>query len=70
MKLTNKSVIFKWGDDQHRAFETLRQRLCEALVFILLKPMNDKTIYYDASLIGLGKYLCRGAGLLCIHYNI
>ncbi|KAJ9561543.1 LOW QUALITY PROTEIN: hypothetical protein OSB04_006703 [Centaurea solstitialis] len=42
-KLTKKSEQYVWGPDQQQAFETLRQRLCEA-------PVNNFQQTLDASL--------------------
>ncbi|KAJ9565973.1 hypothetical protein OSB04_001939 [Centaurea solstitialis] len=58
-KLTKKSEKYVWGPDQQQAFETLRQRLCEAPVLTLPEGMEDMTVYCDASHLGLGCVLMQ-----------
>ncbi|KAI3690327.1 hypothetical protein L2E82_48307 [Cichorium intybus] len=36
-RLTKKNAAFRWGEEQQQAFETLRQKLCEAPVLTLPK---------------------------------
>ena len=52
-RLTRKGVVFSWGPEQQASFETLRQRLCEALVLTLPEGMEDFVVYCDASITGL-----------------
>ena len=56
-RLTKKNVTFRWCEDQHKAFETLRRRLCEAPVLVLPEGLDDLVVYYDASISGLGAVL-------------
>ncbi|KAJ9557189.1 hypothetical protein OSB04_011803 [Centaurea solstitialis] len=53
-KLTRKNERFVWGEEQEAAFETLRSKLCEALVFTLPEGVKDMTVYCDASYHGRG----------------
>ncbi|KAJ9561559.1 hypothetical protein OSB04_006719 [Centaurea solstitialis] len=58
-KLTRKNVSFVWGEEQQSAFETLRQKLCEAPVLMLPEGVEDMTVYCDASYHGLGCVLMQ-----------
>ena len=58
-RLTKKNVAFQWGEDQQRAFETLRQRLCEAPILLLPEGLDDFAVYCDASISGLGAVLMQ-----------
>lgn len=57
--LTKKNVAFRWGEDQQRDFETLRQRLCEAPILVLPEGLDDFVVYCDASISGLGVVLMQ-----------
>ncbi|KAJ9553505.1 hypothetical protein OSB04_017550 [Centaurea solstitialis] len=58
-KLTRKNVGFSWEEEQQLAFETLRQKLCEAPVLTLPEGVEDMTVYCDASYHGLGCVLMQ-----------
>ncbi|KAJ9541941.1 hypothetical protein OSB04_028447 [Centaurea solstitialis] len=58
-RLTKKSEPFVWGSEQQTAFETLRQKLCEAPVLTLAEGVEDMTVYCDASRLGLGCVLMQ-----------
>ncbi|KAJ9553199.1 hypothetical protein OSB04_017244 [Centaurea solstitialis] len=58
-RLTKKSEPYVWDPDQQSAFETLRQRLCEAPVLTLPEGVEDMTVYCDASHLGLGCVLMQ-----------
>ncbi|XP_023759636.2 uncharacterized protein LOC111908045 isoform X1 [Lactuca sativa] len=58
-RLTRKAVVFRWGPEQQAAFETLRQRLCEAPILALPEGMEDFVVYCDASISGLGAVLMQ-----------
>ena len=58
-RLTRKGVDFRWGPEQQRAFETLRQRLCEAPVLTLPEGVEDFVVFCDASITGLGAVLMQ-----------
>ncbi|GKB90448.1 putative reverse transcriptase domain-containing protein [Tanacetum coccineum] len=55
--LTQKSKIFHWGEEQELAFQTLKDKLCNAPVFALPGGPEDFVVYCDASGIGLGYVL-------------
>ncbi|GJX30249.1 putative reverse transcriptase domain-containing protein [Tanacetum coccineum] len=57
--LTQKSKTFNWGEEQEYAFQTLKDKLCNALVLILLDGPEDFVVYCDASGIGLGCVLMQ-----------
>ncbi|KAJ9552277.1 hypothetical protein OSB04_016322 [Centaurea solstitialis] len=50
---------FSKGEEQQSAFETLRQKLCEAPVLTLPEGVEDMTVYCDASYHGLGCVLMQ-----------
>ena len=45
-----RSVYFRWGPEQQSMFETLRQKLREALILILPEGVDDFVVYYDVSI--------------------
>ncbi|XP_023749296.1 uncharacterized mitochondrial protein AtMg00860-like [Lactuca sativa] len=47
-RLTKKNVTFQWDEGQQKAFETLRQRLCEAPVLVLPEGLDDLVVYCDS----------------------
>ncbi|GJW41765.1 putative reverse transcriptase domain-containing protein [Tanacetum coccineum] len=51
--LTQKSKTFNWGKEQEYAFQTLKDKLCNAPVLALLDGSEDFVVYCDASGIGL-----------------
>ncbi|GJZ06790.1 putative reverse transcriptase domain-containing protein, partial [Tanacetum coccineum] len=62
---TWKSKTFDWGGEQELAFQTLKDKLCNAPVLALPNKPEDFVVYYDASGIGLGYVLMqRVAGAL------
>ncbi|GJT18069.1 putative reverse transcriptase domain-containing protein [Tanacetum coccineum] len=44
-----KSKTFDWGEEQERAFQTLKDKLCNAPVLALLDGPEDFVVYCDAS---------------------
>nr|GEU57068.1 putative reverse transcriptase domain-containing protein [Tanacetum cinerariifolium] len=50
--LTQKSKTFDWGEEQEYAFQTLKDKLCNA-------PVLYFVVYYDASGLGLGCVLMQ-----------
>ncbi|GJY97029.1 putative nucleotidyltransferase, ribonuclease H [Tanacetum coccineum] len=60
--LTQKCKTFDWGEEQELAFQTLKDKLCNAPVLVLPDRPEDFVVYCDASGIGLGCVLMqRGA---------
>ncbi|KAI3505152.1 hypothetical protein L1887_27074 [Cichorium endivia] len=57
--LTRKNVKFLWAELHTKAFETLRQKLCEAPVLTLPEGSEDFVVYSDASKYGLGCVLMQ-----------
>ncbi|GJZ67947.1 putative reverse transcriptase domain-containing protein [Tanacetum coccineum] len=58
-KLTQKKVKFDWGDKEEAAFQSLKQKLCNAPIFALLEGVKNLIVYYDASHKGLGAMLMQ-----------
>ncbi|GJX63574.1 putative reverse transcriptase domain-containing protein [Tanacetum coccineum] len=56
---TEKSKTFDWGEEQELAFQTLKDKLCNAPVLALPDGPEDFVVYYDASRIGLGCVLMQ-----------
>ncbi|GJZ47986.1 hypothetical protein Tco_0601818 [Tanacetum coccineum] len=52
--LTQKSKTFNWGEEQELAFQTLKDKLCNAPVQALPDEPEDFVVYCDAFRIGLG----------------
>ncbi|GJU20648.1 putative reverse transcriptase domain-containing protein [Tanacetum coccineum] len=52
--LTQKCKTFDWGEEQELAFQTLKDKLCNAPVLALLDGPEDFVVYCDASGLGLG----------------
>ncbi|GJS64584.1 putative reverse transcriptase domain-containing protein [Tanacetum coccineum] len=56
---TQKSKTFDWGEEQELAFQTLKDKLCNAPVVALPNRPKDFVVYCDASEIGLGCVLMQ-----------
>ncbi|GKF33272.1 putative reverse transcriptase domain-containing protein, partial [Tanacetum coccineum] len=52
--LTQKCKTFVWGEEQELAFQTLKDRLCNAPILALPDRPKDFMVYYRTSSIGLG----------------
>ncbi|GJV69560.1 putative reverse transcriptase domain-containing protein [Tanacetum coccineum] len=57
--LTQKSKTFDWGEEQENAFQTLKDKLCNAPVLALPDGPEDFVVYCDASGLGLGCVLMK-----------
>ncbi|GKF28128.1 putative reverse transcriptase domain-containing protein, partial [Tanacetum coccineum] len=57
--LTQKCKTFDWGEEQELAFQTLKDKLCNAPVLTLPDRPKDFVVYCDASKIGLGSVLMQ-----------
>ncbi|GJV29434.1 retrovirus-related pol polyprotein from transposon TNT 1-94 [Tanacetum coccineum] len=57
--LTQKSKMFDWGEEHERAFQTLKDKLCNAPILALPDGPDDFVVYYDASGLGLGCVLMQ-----------
>ncbi|GKB64101.1 putative reverse transcriptase domain-containing protein [Tanacetum coccineum] len=57
--LTQKSKNFDWGEEQELAFQTLKDKLCNAPVLALLGRLEYFVVYCDASGLGLGCVLMQ-----------
>ncbi|KAD6455046.1 hypothetical protein E3N88_09752 [Mikania micrantha] len=58
-KLTRKSEPFVWEQKQEDAFQTLKQKLCDAPILSLPEGCDDFIVYCDASHQGLGCVLMQ-----------
>ncbi|GJT69954.1 putative nucleotidyltransferase, ribonuclease H [Tanacetum coccineum] len=58
-KLTQKKVVFEWGDKQEVAFQTLKNKLCSAPVLALPQGVENFIVYCDVSHKGLGAVLMQ-----------
>ncbi|GJX79713.1 putative reverse transcriptase domain-containing protein, partial [Tanacetum coccineum] len=57
--LTQKSKTFDWGEEQENAFQTLKDKLCNAPVLALPDGPEDFVVYCDTSGLGLGCVLMQ-----------
>ncbi|GKB05739.1 putative nucleotidyltransferase, ribonuclease H [Tanacetum coccineum] len=57
--LTQKCKTFDWSEEQELAFQTLKDKLCNAPVLALPDGPEDFVVYCDASGIGLGCVLMQ-----------
>ncbi|GJW70314.1 putative reverse transcriptase domain-containing protein [Tanacetum coccineum] len=58
-KLTQKKVMFIWGDKQEAAFQLLKQKLYSTLIMALPEGSEDFIAYSDALIKGLGAVLMQ-----------
>ncbi|GJR36066.1 putative reverse transcriptase domain-containing protein [Tanacetum coccineum] len=59
MKLTQKTKEFVWEEEQEEAFQTLKNKLCDAPILSLPEGTENFVVYYDASHKGLGCVLMQ-----------
>nr|GEW20877.1 hypothetical protein [Tanacetum cinerariifolium] len=57
--LTQKCKTFDWGEEQEWAFQTLKDKLCNAHVLALSNGLEEFIVYCDAFGIGLGCVLMQ-----------
>ncbi|GKE48370.1 putative reverse transcriptase domain-containing protein [Tanacetum coccineum] len=57
--LTHKRKTYDSGEEQENAFQTLKDKLCNAPVLALLDGLEDFMVYCDASGLGLGCVLMQ-----------
>ncbi|GJU26856.1 putative reverse transcriptase domain-containing protein [Tanacetum coccineum] len=57
--LTEKCKTFDWGEEQELAFQTLKDKLCNAHVLALPDGPKEFVVYCNASGIGLGYVLMQ-----------
>ncbi|GJY45074.1 putative reverse transcriptase domain-containing protein [Tanacetum coccineum] len=50
--LTEKCKTFDWGEEHELAFQTLKDKLCNAPILALLDGPEDFVVYCDASMFG------------------
>ncbi|GJX84895.1 putative reverse transcriptase domain-containing protein [Tanacetum coccineum] len=63
-KLTQKDKKYEWGKEEEEAFQTLKQKLCSALILALPEGTKDFVVYCDASLKGYGAVLMQREKLI------
>ncbi|GJZ00164.1 putative reverse transcriptase domain-containing protein, partial [Tanacetum coccineum] len=56
---SKKSKTYDWGEEHERAFQTLKDKLCNAPVLALPDGPEDFVVYCDASGLGLGYALMQ-----------
>ncbi|GJW41377.1 putative reverse transcriptase domain-containing protein [Tanacetum coccineum] len=54
-----KSNTIDWGEEQEKAFQTLKDKLCNAPVLALPDGLEEFVVYYNASSLGLGCVLMQ-----------
>jgi hypothetical protein len=58
-RLTKKSVVFNWGGEQEKAFNTLKEKLSSAPVLAYFNKDAPTQVIADASPVGLGAVLVQ-----------
>ncbi|GKB77061.1 putative reverse transcriptase domain-containing protein [Tanacetum coccineum] len=62
--LTKKSKTYNWGEEQENAFQTLKDKLCNAPVLALSDGPKDFVVYCDVSGLGLRCVLMQRAKVI------
>ena len=65
--LTQKEKPYVWGPDQEKAFQTLKQKLCDAPILTLPDGNDDFVVYCDASNQVSVVSSCNETRLLLMH---
>nr|GEZ21649.1 putative reverse transcriptase domain-containing protein [Tanacetum cinerariifolium] len=58
-KLTQKTKKYEWGKEEEESFQTLKWKLCSALILALPEGTKDFVVYCDVSLKGYGAMLIQ-----------
>nr|GEZ97778.1 putative reverse transcriptase domain-containing protein [Tanacetum cinerariifolium] len=58
-KLSQKDKKYEWVKEEEEAFQTLKQKLCSALILAFPEGTEDFVLYCDASLKGYGAVLMQ-----------
>ncbi|GJS97500.1 putative reverse transcriptase domain-containing protein [Tanacetum coccineum] len=58
-KFTQKYKKYEWGKEEEEAFQTLKQKLCSALILTLPEGTDDFVVYCNVSLKGYGAMLMQ-----------
>nr|GEU82283.1 putative reverse transcriptase domain-containing protein [Tanacetum cinerariifolium] len=69
-KLTQKKVVFEWGDKQEAAFQTFKNKLCSTPILALPQGAENLIVYCDAPHKGLGAVLMQNEKVRAIVMNI
>nr|GEY53450.1 reverse transcriptase domain-containing protein [Tanacetum cinerariifolium] len=67
-RLTQKDKKYEGGKEEEEAFQTLKQKLCSALILALPEGTED-FVYYDASLKGYGSVLMQREKVIAYAYQ-
>lgn len=58
-RLTRKMIKFEWTDEQQKAFDNLKHKLCERDVLTIFDNKKDHEVHTDASSIGIAGVLLQ-----------
>ncbi|GJT15560.1 putative reverse transcriptase domain-containing protein [Tanacetum coccineum] len=69
-KLTQKDKKYEWGKEEEEAFQTLKRKLCSALILALPEGTENFVMYCDASLKGYEAVLMQREKVIALwrHY--
>ncbi|XP_076909664.1 uncharacterized protein LOC143567019 [Bidens hawaiensis] len=67
--LTQKGIMYNWGEEQEAAFQTLKQKLCSAPILSLPDGVDDFVVYCDASIQGLGCVLMQRENVIAYAFR-
>ncbi|GKB56728.1 putative reverse transcriptase domain-containing protein [Tanacetum coccineum] len=62
--LTQKNKEYVWGEEEERAFQTLKDKLCNAPILALPDGPEDFVVYCNASGLGLGCVLMQRGNVI------